>query len=303
MREERSATLTVLLYFVEAGRRKIFAAQYSSMFEWATIELKMSDGHAQRRIEGSRLLARLPELAKPLGDGRLNLSHVTLATSYFRREKKAGRAPSREEQLALLFALEGKSTREAERLICGREGKSAVRGIHLQPTEEQMALFKRVRELWAHRIPDGDWSEIFAAMAKLTLEHIDPERKAARSEKRKAIASAGNKHEVLAQGEGRTCLPPSPQAATRKRRPTAEMQREVWRRDGGKCTHVAPDGRRCSSTHRLEFEHRVPFALGGESTPENLRLMCQTHNAHMARQAFGMEFMTKVQAKEARRDC
>ena len=61
----------------------------------------------------------------------------------------------------------------------------------------------------------------------------------------------------------------------------------VHERDGGRCSFVAPDGRRCDSTHRLQLDHIVPFALGGPSTADNLRLRCQTHNLLEARRTFG----------------
>jgi len=67
----------------------------------------------------------------------------------------------------------------------------------------------------------------------------------------------------------------------------AHVRREVWQRDGGRCTFVSEAGRRCESCERLEFDHVTAVARGGESTAANLRLRCRAHNQLAAEQAFG----------------
>src|SRR5262249_60435499 len=57
------------------------------------------------------------------------------------------------------------------------------------------------------------------------------------------------------------------------------VRRGVWNRDRGRCAFIAPDGRRCGETRRLEFHHeRVPYGAGGKATLDNISLRCQTHN-------------------------
>ena len=50
-----------------------------------------------------------------------------------------------------------------------------------------------------------------------------------------------------------------------------DVRREVFRRDGGRC--VA-----CGSDELLQFDHVIPVAMGGASTPENLQLLCAPCN-------------------------
>ena len=80
----------------------------------------------------------------------------------------------------------------------------------------------------------------------------------------------------------------------------AEIKREVWNRDSGQCTFVSVGGKRCEACHRLEYDHVVPLARGGQTTAENLRLRCCAHNQHGAEQAYGAEFM-REQRERARR--
>jgi 5-methylcytosine-specific restriction endonuclease McrA len=93
---------------------------------------------------------------------------------------------------------------------------------------------------------------------------------------------------------GLTDRPRARRAATPKGRhvPNA-IKREVVRRDGGRCTFVGPDGRRCGSRVRLELDHVTPLARGGETSVANLRLRCRTHNQSEAEQVFGKAFMQR----------
>jgi hypothetical protein len=86
----------------------------------------------------------------------------------------------------------------------------------------------------------------------------------------------------------------------------AHVRAAVWERDRGECTFVSEDGHRCGSRQRLEFDHAVPVARGGQATVENIRLRCRTHNQLEAERVFGAGFMQQKRdaswrAAEARR--
>jgi hypothetical protein len=53
--------------------------------------------------------------------------------------------------------------------------------------------------------------------------------------------------------------------------------REVFARDGARCTFVSASGQRCEERGMLELHHIRAFALGGRSTVENLTLVCRAH--------------------------
>ena len=67
-----------------------------------------------------------------------------------------------------------------------------------------------------------------------------------------------------------------------------KLRGEILARDGHRCTHVDPVGRRCRATVNLHVDHVVPVARGGTDDPANLRTLCARHNlakgARMPRQ-------------------
>jgi hypothetical protein len=77
------------------------------------------------------------------------------------------------------------------------------------------------------------------------------------------------------------------------------VKREVFERDGGRCSFVDERGRRCSERKGLELDHVVPFARGGSSTAENLRLRCRAHNQLHAEISFGPLFVAGKRAGPA----
>jgi 5-methylcytosine-specific restriction endonuclease McrA len=46
-----------------------------------------------------------------------------------------------------------------------------------------------------------------------------------------------------------------------------DIKQVVWIRDGGRCRY-------CGSGSELQFDHVIPVAMGGSSSPENLQILC-----------------------------
>ena len=78
----------------------------------------------------------------------------------------------------------------------------------------------------------------------------------------------------------------------------AAIRRAVAKRDGKRCTFVAPDGRRCGTRDALEFHHVVPFARTHRHRIDEITLRSRAHNACAATQDFGAAHMARY-----RRDC
>lgn len=81
------------------------------------------------------------------------------------------------------------------------------------------------------------------------------------------------------------------------------LKKEVIRRDSRQCSYVAPDGTRYCEKRHLQIDHIVPFAVGGTNEPENLRLLCPTHNRLEAEHAFTPGFVRARAEYRRRRIC
>ncbi len=87
--------------------------------------------------------------------------------------------------------------------------------------------------------------------------------------------------------ESASPAPRTDTGAPRSRHIPAHVKRAVYARDGGRCTFMSADGTRCDERRDLQFDHRRPFACGGEATLDNTRLLCAPHNQLEAERAFG----------------
>jgi hypothetical protein len=141
--------------------------------------------------------------------------------------------------------------------------------LHITMDEEMRNDLEYARELLSHSVPYGSTTEILRRALKALIRL---------QERRKCGSAAKRRH-------------PGKALATRGRHIPAAIRIAVWRRDEGRCAFVSPDGRRCKSRRRLEFDHIHEYARGGPSTVENLRLLCRVHNQHAAEQSFGRDFM------------
>ncbi|HET9553225.1 MAG TPA: HNH endonuclease signature motif containing protein, partial [Anaeromyxobacteraceae bacterium] len=147
------------------------------------------------------------------------------------------------------------------------------------------AAFKQeldqLTELLSHKIPGGELAAVLREAVQCAIERHGKRRGAVEPTRKRAKQSP-------------TASPPAPTQASEPRdRITAEVRREVWKRDEGRCAWVGPDGHRCGSRWRLELDHIEAAALGGPSTIENLRLTCAQHNRLHAEQTFGRAFMDR----------
>ena len=89
---------------------------------------------------------------------------------------------------------------------------------------------------------------------------------------------------------------PAPGRATRH--VPAEVRRQIYTRDEGRCAFVDAHGRRCEETAGLEIDHLDGFARTGEHDPSRMRLACAPHNSHAADKMYGRAFMLRARSRQ-----
>lgn len=182
------------------------------------------------------------------------------------------------------------------------------------------AKLREVQDLLAPRIARDDVSSVLERALDLLLDELNRTRKAALKRdvaksdvdavQEPQAAADGGRERVRAEGragaphdrapgtarvvhESSGALRSSAHGSRSARTIPAKVRRRVWARDRGRCQFVSASGHQCKATSHLEIDHRIPVAMGGESTLKNLRLLCRAHNQFEAERRLGAEFMER----------
>ncbi len=325
--QDRAVTAELLAHLAEVDARRLYLeAACPSMHAYLVQRLHFSDGAAYKRIHAARAARRFPRLLRDVGEGRLNLAAVTTLAPHLTPENV-------DEVVAATVHLTSRQLEAwlAERLAsAGSAGVAPVRAridvvrprpaampspwspdllsgmgssqaapeshgaqpapvpapapvryvVHVPIDQATHDLLREVQDLLGSPAAAGDLAEVF----------------------RRALESM--RRELLRRKAGQVARPrseaPPRRTGSRSRVIPAHVRRVVWGRDGGRCTFTSLDGMRCGSRRALEFDHVTPFARGGESTADGLRLRCRGHNQLEADRAFGSEFMRQRRQRRQR---
>jgi hypothetical protein len=156
-----------------------------------------------------------------------------------------------------------------------------LRRVHVTLSRETLAMLDAARAGMSQSLRDATPDQVLREALQALLEkqaklrgQVDKPRKTVE------VAPVATQAPADAPRHRRT----GPRAAI-----PAAVKRAVWARDGARCCWPLDGGGTCGSTHRLELDHVVPWARGGEATVDNLRIVCHRHNAAAARAAFGAQ--------------
>jgi hypothetical protein len=62
-----------------------------------------------------------------------------------------------------------------------------------------------------------------------------------------------------------------------RRKYSAPLKHAIQKRDRAQCTHLH-QGKRCTEQRWLDIHHKKPLSQGGETTLDNLALLCKGHH-------------------------
>lgn len=285
------------------------AAGFPSLFAYGREALRLSEHETCHRILAARLACRFPRILGMLRDGSLSLTNLRLIAPLLREASAAG----------LLDEAAGRSKRQVQELVARRapqpdvpssvrkipvkapveaapvpppvveapiSASGSVPALDLQPpparpavvrplaperyemrftaSAETYAKLRRAQDLLRHVVPGGDPAAIVDRALTLLVADLERKKFAATEHPRPRRARSGS-----------------------QRTPASEVKRAVARRDGDRCAFVSKDGRRCEERGFLEFHHVIPYAMGGESSVENIQLRCRAHNGYEADLYYG----------------
>ena len=148
--------------------------------------------------------------------------------------------------------------------------------------DKVMQMLDRCKELLSGKHPCGmDYNTLLTELATFWLEKNDPVERSKRREKRKKNENSKSNRKATAnhQEEPSRYIKPATRDA-------------VFNRDKGRCTYVSANGTRCESKSDLEIHHNeTAFALGGDHSIRNLKLLCATHNKLESERVYGRQHM------------
>ncbi len=320
----------LLVHLGEIDERKLYLDwSFSSMFAFCVGELGFSEDVACNRIDIARAARRMPVILEALRSGQMHLAGLRLLAPHLTPENQekvlteaAGKSKRQIEELVARLSPQP-PVPTVVRKLPGRPNPppeaspafSFGAAMPVAPPESPPALafapppapaprrdqraviaplseetfkfqftasrachdkFRQAQDLLRHRIPDGDLATIVEKALDLLIEEVKKERFATGRKARQASADKTD---------------PSP-----SRHIPDAIKREVFERDGGRCTFTDEHGRRCGETSALEFDHRHGFARTQLHRAEGIRLLCRAHNQHAAEKMYGRAFMERARA-------
>ncbi len=286
-RTERKITHVILLHINEVDSRQLYAGLgFESLYAYLTKGLFYSESAAYRRLQAARLLKTMPEVAEKIESGALNLSQLTQVQKCLKEENKKGLKVGTEKVQEILNTLQHKSILESEKILAF-EFKQPVKGwesvkpqqdesvrLELTFSKVQFEILQQAQSLLSHLCPAGSWNEVLTTLAqKFNQSKLGKEPKQDNVSQNNTDAT---KAEMTSQSSAQTYRPYL--SVRTKRRLLAKAHHQ--------CEFVNPlTGRKCSSRHQLQIDHRQPLALGGSHNEFNLRVLCRTHNIYEARKS------------------
>lgn len=316
---DRRRLAEVLAHIGEFNERRLHEPKgFVSCFVYCTKVLGYSEGEAYRRINAARLARTYPSIFRRVHRGVLNLTALTILAPHLtpenhRRLMDGAAGKSRIEVEALVAAeslrpdqpdfvrrlpTPGGNPFPAPPLGSGDPAPSGAGAFLPEPLHPRqslhpsapnrvrfaftgssglLGLLRRAQEILKHKYPAGNLELIFQEALEILLDKKDPQRRL----RLKRNRGKGAPDPIPAGGAA---------GGAAGRRIPQWVRDAVWRRDGGQCVQIVTGGERCPERGGLEFDHIVPYGLGGASNnPGNIRLLCRTHNQMLARAVFGPE--------------
>jgi 5-methylcytosine-specific restriction endonuclease McrA len=252
----------------QADTHKIYKVKgYSSLFEYVIKGVRLSESAAGIFIGIARKAAEVPELKLEIQTGAISVSNarriVPVLTCKNKEEwlSKAKNLSQRQLEKEVIKVRPEVATPERVKYVTSERVKLEV-GF----SEKDMLGIRKLQDILCQKTQKSvSLEEAICIVVEDYLKRHDPVQKAKRHTVRKL-----------------DLLYSSSVKFTRSRAPISKrLLHAVNLRDQRRCTHVGPDGTRCSQKRWLDIHHIVPVSHGGQNTLENLTTLCSTHHDYI----------------------
>lgn len=234
----RENTVQLLFHLKEIDNRKLYSdLKFPSLYEYCSKELKLGEASAQKRIVTARLLNEIPDISSKIEKGSLTLTNISAAVKYMKDNEIVETETKRE----ILNSLENLSKKECDQKLFELSGFERPRTTILTIKDETFVLLQKAKSMLG--IPMSQ-DELLQMLINNLIKELEKTK----------FKQVENPRDLLLPGDEARVIP-------------AQIKREVYQRDEGKCVI-------CGSIHNLNYDHKIPFSLGGKSILENIRLLC-----------------------------
>ena len=312
--DEREATVALIVHLAEFDARRLYEpAGFPSLFQYCRAVLRLSEDAVYNRIQSARAARRFPAIVDMLRARTLSPTTARLLA----------RRLTPENHQDLLCAASGLGKEEVEELLAARfpepDVKPSVRLLPMPPgspvvsaaapmpssiaaeatpmagdgiphaapatvpsrstvrpiaaeryevrftaTAELREKLRLAQDLLGHAVPSGEMAQVVDRALTVLIDQLV----------RRKFAATPHPRQCRGQAKEGDNIP-------------ADVRRTVYVKDGGRCSFVSSDGRRCGERRFIEFHHVIPRAAGGKATVENIQLRCRAHNGHEVDLFFG----------------
>ena len=280
---ERECLVEVIQGLMEIDRNQGYRELgYSSLFVMCTEGIGYSEGAAQRRIKAARCAERFPVVLSKIREGKVTLSALCLVADELTEDN----------HLEILERVSGKSKSQIELLVASLQApveapiplKAArVTPVRVVRKEAPLPLFTESVE------PPPPVETQYTISMQVDEEFMELYQEAERLAGHPGIPMqellrAGLKALTAKAAPPKTAAPPT---ESHSRYIPKLVKHQVRERDNNQCSYVSPQGKRCTATHALQFDHINPHCRGGTNSVQNIRLLCPAHNRFEAKRLFG----------------
>ena len=247
----------------------------ASLSEYAIQKWKLPENAARDLVTVAIKAIEIPEMLEALKSEKATVSKL----------RKVCPVINEEEKVDWLLLVEKASARDIEKVVAiERPGEARV-SMHFVTGDlvdfraaipEKLAEdLKRIQDLLSQKSQRNiNPVEALEFMANLTLDRLDPIRKAERAEERKA-KRAGKKERSC---DARTGARKAEASAPKRTKIKAATSHARNLRDRTQCTAVGVNGQRCSNKRWADAHHIIEVANGGTDELENLTTLCSQHH-------------------------